>query len=352
VLIVLAVPGALWLLYELRTVVLLVAFSLLFAYLLAPLVSFIQTHLAFGRVHGGRGRGLAIAITYVVVFGAVALSVAWIAPRVFDQMSQAAKQAPERLESVTANGEPLRSLYGRLERLGSPPALIERGATAITGGIDTGVRAAGATLVHLAAYLPWLVLIPILAFFLLKDAAVLRRGAVELLPAGRPRAHAATLLDRIDAALAAYIRAQLVACLIVGVLAGIGFALLRVPYSATLGIAAGIAEFLPLVGPVVIAVVSAAVAGMHAPMLAVWVLVFLGVLRVIEDYVIYPRLIGSNMHLHPLAVILAVLAGAELGGAVGVVLSVPALAIASAVYRYTTVESSEEETGRPRARPA
>jgi len=90
----------------------------------------------------------------------------------------------------------------------------------------------------------------------------------------------------------------------------------------------------------VIAVVSAGVAVLHSPMLAVWVLVFLGVLRVLEDYIIYPRLIGSNMHLHPLAVILAVFAGAEIGGAVGVLLSVPALAIAAASWRYLT-ESTE-----------
>jgi predicted PurR-regulated permease PerM len=85
------------------------------------------------------------------------------------------------------------------------------------------------------------------------------------------------------------------------------------------------------------------VAAVHAPILALWVLLFLAVLRVLEDYVIYPRLIGSNIHLHPLAVILAVLAGAELGGAVGVILSVPALAIASATYRYF-VESASSAT--------
>jgi predicted PurR-regulated permease PerM len=68
-------------------------------------------------------------------------------------------------------------------------------------------------------------------------------------------------------------------------------------------------------------------------MAAIWVLLFLGVLRVVEDYFIYPRLVGSSVHLHPLAVILAVLAGGELGGVIGVLLSVPILAAASAVYQ-------------------
>jgi predicted PurR-regulated permease PerM len=220
----------------------------------------------------------------------------------------------------------------------------------ITGAIETGIGRVAAATVRVAAYLPWLVLIPIFAFFLLRDAAAFRRGAVGLVPAGHARIHADEVLNRIDAALAAFIRAQLVACLIVGAIVGIGLMLLRVPYAATLGVAAGVAEFVPLVGPLVIAVVSAVVAAVHAPMLAVAVLVFLGVLRLVEDYVIYPRLVGSNMHLHPLAVILAVLAGAELGGAVGVLLSVPVLATASATYRYFADSTSAPSTSQ--ARPA
>jgi len=339
VLIVLAVAGALWLVWEVRTVILLVVFSLLFAYLLAPLVAFIQRRATFGRSRE-LSRGLAIAIAYLVFFGAVSISVASIAPRVFQQLSQAAKQAPARLESVSANGQPFRTLYGRLERIGVSPALIERAASTVLSGIESGAQRLGTAFVHLATYLPWLVLIPILAFFLLKDAEAFRQGALGLMPAGCARRHATVLVDRIDDALAAYMRAQLGGCLIVGLLVGIGLALLGVPYAAILGVAAGVAEFVPLVGPFVIAVVSAGVAVLHSPMLAVWVLVFLGVLRVLEDYIIYPRLIGSNMHLHPLAVILAVFAGAEIGGAVGVLLSVPALAIAAASWRYLT-ESTE-----------
>jgi len=68
--------------------------------------------------------------------------------------------------------------------------------------------------------------------------------------------------------------------------------------------------------------------------LALWALAFLGVLRIVEDYVIYPRLIRRGIALHPLAVILAVLAGAELDGVVGIFLAVPAVAIATVVGRH------------------
>jgi predicted PurR-regulated permease PerM len=73
---------------------------------------------------------------------------------------------------------------------------------------------------------------------------------------------------------------------------------------------------------------------LHSPLLALWVCVFLGVVRVVEDYVVYPRLIRRGVHLHPLAVIVAVLAGVELGGIAGIFLAIPAVAIASVTYRH------------------
>ncbi len=350
VLVVVGVVGALWLLYALETVLLLLVFSLLFAYLVAPLVDFIQCRLVFGRSRQ-LPPGIAIAIAYSVIVGVIALAVTWVTPRVVDQVSELGKQVPARLESAHLSGEPFSTFYGRLERFGAPSTLIQRAVSAGTNALDSGLRWVGAAFVRLAGYVPWLILVPIFAFFLLKDAETFRTWAIALAPSGRPRTHAAALLDRIDDALAAYIRAQLVACVLIGVIVGLGFAVFHVPYAAILGVGAGIAEFVPIVGPVVIAIISAIAAGLRAPMLAVWVLVFLGILRLIEDYVIYPRLIGSNIHLHPLGVILAVLAGAELGGAIGVILSVPLLAIAVAVYRYFA-ESANDHHRAPRVRSA
>ena len=68
--------------------------------------------------------------------------------------------------------------------------------------------------------------------------------------------------------------------------------------------------------------------------LAFAVLLFLGVLRIVQDYVIYPRVIGRGIHLHPLAVILAILCGAELAGVAGIFLAIPPIAILTVSYRH------------------
>jgi len=138
----------------------------------------------------------------------------------------------------------------------------------------------------------------------------------------------------LNATLAAYIHAQLLACALVGSVCGLGFAVLGIPYPVLLGVLAGILEFIPFVGPLLLAVIASIVGALHAPILVLWAVGFLGILRLVEDYVIYPRLIGHGIKLHPLAVIVAVLAGAELNGVAGMFLAVPAVAIASVVYRH------------------
>jgi predicted PurR-regulated permease PerM len=117
-------------------------------------------------------------------------------------------------------------------------------------------------------------------------------------------------------------------------LCGIGFAILGIPYPALLGVLAGVLEFIPLVGPLLVAAAAGVIASLHSLTLGLAAVGFLAVLRVVEDYVIYPRLIRHGLKLHPLAVIVAVLAGAELNGIAGVFLAVPAAAMASVVGRH------------------
>jgi predicted PurR-regulated permease PerM len=102
-----------------------------------------------------------------------------------------------------------------------------------------------------------------------------------------------------------------------------------------MGFLAGVFEFVPLVGPLTVAIVAALLALLHTgPFNAFLVLLFLGVLRIVQDYLIYPRLIGQGIHLHPLAVIFAILSGAEVAGVAGVFLAIPVVAILTVSYRH------------------
>ena len=114
-----------------------------------------------------------------------------------------------------------------------------------------------------------------------------------------------------------------------------GFALFGLPSPLVLGVIAGVLEFVPLAGPLVVAVLAIALALLHSGFgLAFLVFIFLGVLRIVQDYVLYPRIIGEGIHLHPLAVILAILAGAEIAGVAGIFLAIPVIAVITVSYRH------------------
>ena len=218
-----------------------------------------------------------------------------------------------------------------------PPSVRESIDTTVSHTIESAqgyVLAQVANIASWITYIPWFALIPILAFFFLKDADTFRREALHIFPRGRIRWRADEFFQDVNSTLAAYIRAQLSACLLIGIICIIGFYLIGVPYPLLLGILAGLLEFIPLIGPVLIGTLAVLVTSFHSIGQAGGVLVFLLVLRMVEDYVIYPRLIGHGIHLHPLAIILAVLCGAEMAGVAGIFLAIPILAIMSIGYRH------------------
>ncbi|MFO7691928.1 MAG: AI-2E family transporter [Vicinamibacterales bacterium] len=332
-LIVVAVAASALLLYGLGRVVLVVVMALFFAYLIAPLVASAERPLRAVGTPRRVSRGVAIGLVYLGISGVTWAGAAMLLPTVSHQVSEAVSQAPGYAQSLRTWQARWTRSY---ERLMLPAELRRRIDTSLLDAGDrvvTRVRESVVAGIGILSYLPWIVLIPVLAFFMLKDAENLRLAALNALPQ-RFRGRGYRLFEELNTTLAAYIRAQLLACVMVGAACGLGFAALGLPYAVLLGVLAGVLEFIPLVGPLAMAVFAGTIASLHAPMLAVWVTGFLAVIRVVEDYVVYPRLVGRGLRLHPLAVILAVLAGLELGGVAGIFLAIPVVAALSVAWRH------------------
>jgi len=332
VVILLSVAAFLWIVYKLQTVLLLVVLSVFFAYLVAPLVDVVQQPVRIAGRDLVMPRGLAIAAVYLVIFSGIGLAIYFLLPQFGSQFPEFRQQATTYYKSITGASDRLNQ-YFMQHRM--PEGIVKAINNTVLGLISKGGELASAAFekaLGLIIFLPWLVLIPILAFFFLKDADSFRRSVLAMLPRGRLRWRGDELFQDINSTLAAYIRAQLTACLIIGVVCSIGFALLGLPSPLVLGLIAGMLEFVPLVGPLVVAILAAMLALLHSGFgLALVMLIFLGVLRIVQDYVVYPKLIGQGIHLHPLAVILAILAGAEIAGVAGIFLAIPVIAIALAV---------------------
>lgn len=341
VLIVAAVGAAIWVAHRLGRIVLVLVLAMFFAYVIAPLVDLLQ-HPVVLRGRGRRlPRGLAIAAVYLMLGGAVGTGAAVLWPAAAAQLDEAIASGPGYTDAFRKWEHGWTRYY---ERLRIPLELRHSVDESVLGAGDAaGAYARGSllALIGLLSDLPWLALVPVLAFLMLKDAATIRRTLLTALPHHvQLRGH--RLFEELNATLAAYVRAQLIACVEVGTLSGLGLELLGHPYAVLLGALAAIMEFIPLIGPFIVAVVAIAIAALHDPMQAVWTAAFLLVLRMMQDYVIYPRLIGRDIHLHPLVVILAVLAGVELDGIAGIFIAVPVVAIATVAARHWLEWSDQE----------
>ncbi len=335
IIVLLTVVAVLWTISKITGIILLLVLSIFFAYLVSPLVEFLRQPRTILNRAIAIPKVVAIALAYLIILAGITLAIFVIVPTLGNQFPVFASQAKANWNSLSDKAQQFIE-YSRSRRMPGPVAdAFNRAVPEARDRVVHTVTDFFSSSLGYIIYLPWLILIPILAFFLLKDAESFRRSALLMLPRGRWRWRGDEFFQDINSTLAAYIRAQLTACLLIGIICSIGFTLLGLPGGLVMGFIAGVFEFVPLVGPLTVAFLAALLAMFNAgPFNAFLVLLFLGVLRIIHDYAVYPKLIGQGIHLHPLAVIFAILAGEKLAGVTGIFLAIPVVAILTVSYRH------------------
>ena len=303
--------------------------SVFFAHVLAPAVAALRRRVRIGPRQRPISRAVAILLLYLVVF--VPGTFAWRATQ-DDTVHWVHVTAPAAVERLFSGGnfEPFERLIARAPiSSGARRGLIRRLERAMSY-VEREVRSTLNELIAAARYAEWLAVTPVLAFLLLTAAPGFQRSTLRVLPHGHLQWRAEEYLRDVNSALAGYIRAQAAAAVIVGIVCVAGFALLGVPSAVSLGVAAGVLELVPAIGPLT----ALLVAGSQAGDRVLVVIAFLGALRIVQDYVIYPRLIRRGMRMSTVAVILTIWIGAVLAGAAGVILAIPVAGFLSVSYRH------------------
>jgi predicted PurR-regulated permease PerM len=325
----------------LKGLLLLVVLSILFAYLIHPLVRLIRRPFKRRHLEKFMPRAVAIVVAYLIVFSVVGLAISALAPKVTQQGTSLAQNLPRYAKSVETR---LDGFNKRLQQLRLSKEIqetvAEKSKAALEAGGETLATLATSFALSVLAYSPWLILIPVLSFLFIKDVGAIRIGLLRLFPVGKWRSRADSVLGDVNSTLAAYTRAQLMSCFLIGVVCTVAFYTLGIEYALIFGILAGVLEFIPLLGPLTVGVtVTGFTAFGDDPSLAVWVAAFLIVLRIVHDYVTYPRIIREGIHLHPLAIILSILAGEQIAGIIGVFLSIPIVALGTVIHRHVLEHS-------------
>jgi predicted PurR-regulated permease PerM len=314
------------LVYLIRETLFVFALALLFAYLLWPLVHYLDRRLP------GRSKMPALSIVYLSLVGLLIVIGIAIGSRVMLQAHALAMRIPELLSRLETP----------VELVASPslPTFKETVISTVQKELVYHSRdllsfLSNAVLSALsnAGRLIYIVLVPILGFFFLKDGAVFRGSILEMFAMGSRRDEIKEIAADVHLLLAQYMRALVLLAAVAFAAYGLFFFLIGVPYGILLAAIAFFLEFIPVVGPLVGAVTILMVAGLSGFHHLFWILVFLAVFRVFQDYVLSPQLLSKGAKLQPVVVIFGILAGGQIAGIPGIFLSVPVLAILRIVYR-------------------
>lgn len=320
--------------------------SAFFAYVLAPMMVAIQRRVRVGHRQRPLSRAGALVLIYVVLFAPAA--VMWNGSR--DRVVHWVRvTAPEAVDHLFA-GRDTRAFDAFVSRLPMPVSMrhsaITRGQAAVRY-VEREARATLDDMIDAAHQAVWLLAVPVIAFLLLTAAPGFQRSALRVLPRGHLQWRGEEYLRDVNSALAGYIRAQTAAAVVVGFVCVAGFLLIGVPSAISIGVAAGILELVPAIGPLTALLIASAQAGDRL----VAVIAFLAGLRVVQDYVIYPRLVRHGMHLSTPAVIVTIWIGAAVAGAAGVILAIPVAGFISVSLRHwREFRDIERLVKRPQAR--
>lgn len=327
---------ALGFLYVARRTLVAFLFAIFFAYLVDPAVSRVEKW-----VHG---RGRAIAAIYLLLIILLITFFFFVGPRIAHQ----AQRLNESVPTLTS-GESFQRIADRLgqEHGWSQPTInqIKTFLSAHKRELNSFAQRAGIRIAELAQQSWLLILVPILAVFFLKDAGSFRGVLLSFVNSRPQREFVEGVLGDLNQMLAHFIRAQLTLAALSMLVYTAFMAVMRVPYALVLGTAGGIMEFVPVVGPLVAALLIIGVALLMSYPHWLVLLLFLGGWRMVQDYVISPRIMGRSLELHPLAAIFGVLAGGEIAGVLGIYLSIPVMASLRIVWRRWRLYAEKRRFG-------
>lgn len=317
----------LYIVFVVRGTLFVLTVSLMFAYLLYPLVDLVA------RYTPSRSRIPALVAIYLALIGllvtigvtigsraaAEATLLSQTAPALIERMRTAVPDPSTPGQIITIKETALNAIHDYLSKHNNE-------IVSFIPGFSFQVLKASGNLIYL-------VIIPIISFFILKDGREIRDDFLDMVEPGPSRVFIDELLADIHTLLLQFMRALFTLCAVTLITFAIVLNLMGVPYAILLASLAFPLEFIPMIGPLIAAVVILSVSIFTGYVHLLWLLLFLGGYRLIQDYVVSPRLMSAGIELHPLLVIVGVFAGEEIGGVQGAFLSVPIIALLRVVYR-------------------
>ncbi|MEN3762105.1 AI-2E family transporter [Aeromonas veronii] len=308
----------------------------LFGDLLAPLlVALVMAYLLEWPVarlqKAGLSRTLATSVILILFIAVAVASLLGLIPTLVSQGINLAKEAPAMLTHAQDYVRTLPDKYPELIDVSLVETVIDNIRQRILSGGEHLVSASLSSLVNVVAIMIYLILVPLMVFFMLKDKRVLMGSLRRFLPRNR------TLVNRVwvemNNQIINYIRGKVIEILIVGIATYVPFALMGLRYSVLLAVAVGFSVLIPYIGAAVVTVPVAMVALFQWGLTSefAWLMVAYLVIQALDGNLLVPVLFSEAVNLHPVAIIIAVLVFGGLWGFWGVFFAIPLATLVKAV---------------------
>lgn len=284
--------------------------ALLISYVLNPFVKFLERR-GFNRV-------TSTTIVFLIIILLMIWGIVEISPFLWNQSIE--------MKSFLVNNQPTELLEDYLRGLENNFGFLPEGS--LTGQVSTAYNWVMTQLSNipqlLYIILQYLLIVPFIAFFFTRDRRKMRRFVVQSVP-NQFFEMIFNLYYKVDEKLGAYIRGVIIESLIIALLSIVGLWIVEVKYFIVIGIFAGISNIVPYFGPVAGAILAVVVKALEArePSAILSVLVVFIIVQLVDNIFVKPMVVSSTMNIHPLVVLLVVLAGGQLYGIAGMIFSIP-----------------------------
>ncbi len=317
-----------------------VLFIILLPFFIGAFISYLLHPIVEALHQKGMKRGVSVTLIYVLFFGGMGFSIYKGVPMIFNQIQELSASVPslieqykrwmEQLERQTSNWP-----FDIQERIEQGMYVLERQINEFADNMMNYTM-------KIFDFLILFALIPFIAFYMLKDYDELKKMIWYMTPK-KWRIQGRAFLRDVDTSLGGYIRGQLLLCAAIGVVATLLFWIFGMRYPLVLGITIGITNVIPYFGPIIGAIPALIIAATISVKMVITVIIIVLVLQFIEGNILSPLIVGKSLHMHPLLIMLALLAGEEVGGIVGMILSIPILAVLKVVMLHARVHFRKKE---------
>lgn len=304
--------------------------SAIFYYLLNPIIEFLEKRTGWNRT-------ITVSLLFIVLASILVLLLVWLIPVIRDQLMNFFNNWPQYYQHWTSivqkwldypELKPVKSLISEYSS-DINNQMIEWGKSYIQNGfIGLGQAAKILTIIGVT-----IVTFPFILFYMMRDGDKLPQFIERHLPK-RLRKSTVEMMDEINDQISGYIRGQILTGVAVSIMFAIGFAIIGLPYGMWIALIAGPLNLIPFVGSFFAMVPALIIGGMDSMHMLIAVIIVYAIEQILESRLVHPIILGDNLKIHPITILVILLAGGELFGLMGVAFGIPTYAIIKVIVSH------------------